>query len=245
MNGVSVIQSVDRAIRVLRVLAEQRKPLTALELSRVVELDRSTVHRLLTSLENSNMVTKDGSSWSTGPGSLFLGQAFIDQSNLRKVALPFAVDLLTKTVRHRPWTVSLSIPLFSYVVILDRVWGQNAPLEAMLSIGTVLPIDGSANGMAILAWYGDDTLQGLLAPERVVEITPDLKEIRDRHGLAFGTGEVRAGLSGLSIALRNGDGTPIASLTVAGYEIESEMKDDSESALRLVEIANQLRNGRF
>ena len=238
-----MIQSVDRAISVLNAMADERRALTALEISRIVELDRSTVHRLLRSLEHSNMVTKDGSSWSTGPGCLYLGQAFIDQSKLRNVVLPFAVDLLTKTVRDRPWTVSLGIPLFGHVIILDRIWGQNAPLEAMLSIGTSLPIDRSANGMAIIAWYEDDNLRDLLGPDRPAQLEPTLKGIRDRHGLAFGTGDVKSGLSGLSIALRNSQNSPLGSLTVAGYEIEQEMTEDSESALRLIEIADQLQNG--
>lgn len=238
-----MIQSVDRAMSVLNVMADERRPLTALEISRLVELDRSTVHRLLRSLESSSMVTKDGSSWSTGPACLYLGQAFIDQSMLRSVVLPFAIDLLTKTVRDRPWTVSLGIPLFGHVIILDRIWGQNAPLEAMLSIGTSLPIDGSANGMAILAWYDEDHVRELLGQDRQAQLAPILETIRNRNGLAFGTGEVKSGLSGLSIALRNSEDHPLGSLTVAGYEIEQEMARDSESALRLVEIADQLQNG--
>src|ERR687886_1946416 len=79
------IQSVDRAARILKVLASGPRRLGVSEIADRLGLTRPTVHGLLQTLQAHGFVEQDRDSdkYQLGPGLLSLGNSYLDLSELR------------------------------------------------------------------------------------------------------------------------------------------------------------------
>jgi IclR family KDG regulon transcriptional repressor len=84
-------QSVDRAIAVLRAFSVREPVLGVTELGRKVGLHKSTVHRLLASLERGGLVERDPGSrkYRLGIGLVELGYTVLSHRRLPHVVLPY------------------------------------------------------------------------------------------------------------------------------------------------------------
>ena len=80
-----MIQSVDRAARILHELGSGSPTLGVTELGARLGLAKPTVHGLLRTLEGSGLVSQDVATgrYSLGPGVLQLGNAYLAGSELR------------------------------------------------------------------------------------------------------------------------------------------------------------------
>ena len=89
-----MIQSIDRAIRVLFALQGARR-MTLSELAGRLELPPSTVHGIVRTLVSQGMVVQEHRSgrYQLGPAVLRLGNVYLDTLELRSKAIPWAEDL--------------------------------------------------------------------------------------------------------------------------------------------------------
>src|SRR3954451_24531321 len=94
----SVIQSVDRGVRVLTALQGPRR-MALSELATRLELPPSTVHGLVRTLVAHGLVVQDrGSSrYQLGPAVLRLGNVYLDTIELRSKAVPWAEEVARRT----------------------------------------------------------------------------------------------------------------------------------------------------
>ncbi|MEP6697281.1 MAG: helix-turn-helix domain-containing protein, partial [Pseudonocardiales bacterium] len=93
-----MIQSIDRAMRVLAALKGARR-MTLTELATRLELPASTVHGIVRSLVSHGMVVQESGSsrYQLGPAVLLLGNVYLDTLELRARALPWAEELARRT----------------------------------------------------------------------------------------------------------------------------------------------------
>lgn len=90
-NGV---QSIDRAVAILRCFDGRKPELGISELSRSTGLSTSTVHRLLTAMQANHLVRQTGTKrYGLGPLLLQLANSGAMPRSLREAALPFMTDL--------------------------------------------------------------------------------------------------------------------------------------------------------
>ena len=167
-----VIQSVDRAIRVLTALQGARR-MTLSELAARLELPPSTVHGLVKTLVQHGMVVQEhGSSrYQLGPAVLRLGNVYLDTLELRSKAIPWAEDLARRT----GCAVRSGVLLLDDVVIIHHEPRPDGSRQ-MPEVGIVIPAHASALGKAILAF--------LPADERPAATSgrPAQHDRRDAHG---------------------------------------------------------------
>ena len=73
------VQSVDRALRILRALAESGDGMTLTDVAQIVGLPPSTAHRLLTTLQQERFVRFDATAhlWQVGVEAFIIGNAFV------------------------------------------------------------------------------------------------------------------------------------------------------------------------
>ena len=104
-----MIQSVDRAVRILKALAAGPGRLGVSELSARLGLAKATVHGLLRTLEAHELVAQDPETgkYSLGPGVLQLGNAYLDGSELRVRSLRWA-ESLARQAGEAVWVATLS-----------------------------------------------------------------------------------------------------------------------------------------
>jgi DNA-binding IclR family transcriptional regulator len=153
-----VIQSVDRAIRVLVALQGARR-MTLSELAGRLELPPSTVHGIVRTLVGHGMVVQEHGSgrYQLGPAVLRLGNVYLDTLELRSKAIPWAEDL----ARRSGCAVRTGVLLLDDVVIIHHEPRPDGSRQ-MPEVGIVIPSHSSALGKAILA-FDDDAASRMLA----------------------------------------------------------------------------------
>lgn len=145
------VAAVNRALSILAALAAKTEPSTLADLARATGLYKSTILRLMGSLEGAGYVMRlrDGQ-YSLGGSAYRLGLAYEKQNPLRQHVLPVLNDLVEQGtesssfhVRHGPETRLCLFRVNSRHSTLDRV-------EA----GNILPLDRGAAGRVLLAYGG-------------------------------------------------------------------------------------------
>lgn len=146
-----MIQSVDRAIRILGVLQGARR-LSLTELAARLELPPSTVHGLLRTLVAHGMVVqdRDSSRYQLGPAVLKLGNVYLDTLELRSRAVTWSEELARRTT----YAVRTGVLLTDEVVIIHHEPRPDGSRQ-MPEVGIVIPAHASALGKAVLAYLPD------------------------------------------------------------------------------------------
>ena len=156
-----MIQSVDRAIRVLSALQGARR-ISLSELAARLDLAPSTTHGIVRSLVEHGMVVQErGSSrYQLGPAVLRLGNVYLDTLELRSKAIPWAEDLARRT----GFAVRTGVLLIDDVVIIHHEPRPDGGRQ-MPEVGIVIPAHASALGKALLAFLPEDEKRVLTSGE--------------------------------------------------------------------------------
>jgi DNA-binding IclR family transcriptional regulator len=154
------IQSVDRAARILKALGSGTARLGVTELSESVGLAKATVHGLLRTLENQELVEQDPETgkYRLGPAMLQLGNAFLDGHELRARSLLWA-DSLANRVGE---SVRVGVLYGRSVLIVHHVFRPDDSVQ-VLEVGATIPWHACGLGRAAAAFSGSDRRSSLLA----------------------------------------------------------------------------------
>ena len=218
-KGTGVIQSVDRAIRVLTALQGARR-LSLSELAARLELAPSTTHGIVRSLVAHGMVVQErGSSrYQLGPAVLRLGNVYLDTLELRSKTIPWAEDLARRT----GLAVRTGVLLIDDVVIIHHEPRPDGSRQ-MPEVGIVIPVHASALGKALLAFLPEEekrlmtaanlrsmTGETITSPERLRE---QLGQVRS-SGIAVEQDEAVIGESSLASPVFDSFGEAVGAIAV-------------------------------
>lgn len=146
------VAAVDRAFAVLAALASEAEPCTLAQLSRTTTFYKSTILRLLASLEAAGYATRfrDGR-YGLGPSAFRIGVAYERQNPLRFHVMPVLNDL----VGHGTESASFHIVYGSNTrLCLFRVNSRHSTLDRV-EAGDILPLDRGAAGRILMAFDPD------------------------------------------------------------------------------------------
>jgi DNA-binding IclR family transcriptional regulator len=143
-----VIQSVDRALRVLAALSGARR-MSLGEIAARLELPPSTVHGIVRTLLSHGMVVqeRDSGRYRLGPATLRLGNVYLDTLDLRSRVAPWAEDLAART----GYAVRTGVLLPPDVVVVHHAPRPDGSRQ-MPEVGIVIPAHASALGKALLGF---------------------------------------------------------------------------------------------
>jgi DNA-binding IclR family transcriptional regulator len=146
------VAAVDRAFAILAALAAEEEPSTLAELSCATGFYKSTILRLIVSLESVGYVTRlrDGR-YSLGASAFRLGLAYERQNPLRQHVLPILNDLVERGTESASFHV---LHGKGTRLCLFRVDSQHSTLDRVAA-GNVLPLDRGAAGRVLLAYARD------------------------------------------------------------------------------------------
>jgi DNA-binding IclR family transcriptional regulator len=202
-----ISKTADLCLAVLLTLREQG-PQTAPALARAMSLNRTVLHRLLTTLQQRSFVIREGGVYSLGPTLVRLAEGV--QPRLRVAATATMTDLARETGE----TVVLHIAEDADAVVLHQVLGASHVVRVEHQIGSRHSLTQGASGRAIL---------GFMPPEAVEQIVPEgeRSEVLRRQlegvrqlGYAVSHDELQLGVSGLAAPVLDGTGTPVGSLAI-------------------------------
>lgn len=153
-----IIQSVDRALRILDLFNEQNPELKITEISRKLDLHKSTTHSLLKTLKERQYIKQDPDSgkYSLGLKLLERGQFVLNSMDIRSLARKYLIDLSVETGQ----TAHLVILEGKYGVYIDKVEGESAVVYSR--VGKRVPLHSSAVGKSLLAFRNNDEVNELL-----------------------------------------------------------------------------------
>lgn len=238
------VRSLLRAIQLLETLAEDDDGYRLVDLTKRTGLSASTVHRLLTTLEQKRFVQFDQAEgvWHIGVQCFSVGAAFGRRRRLSVIAHPVMRRLRDATSE----TVNLALADQGYAVFLLQVEGRE-PTSAIASPGSRAPLHCTAVGQAILAAMKPDDLARELAqilPQHGLRrLTPNsiarpgkldeaLLEIQER-GYAIDDEENALGLRCVAAPVFDEFGVPFSAVSISGAASRL-------SASRVVELGRQV-----
>src|SRR3954454_22642368 len=152
------IQSIDRAARILKVLASGPRRLGVTEIAQRLELAPPTGHGLLQTLQVHGFVEQDRISGKhqLGAGLLQLGNTYLDLNELRARSLVAAERL----AQRADAAVRVGVMHGSSVIVVHHVFRPDETLQ-ILEVGAQLPVHASALGKAILAYASPAVVKDL------------------------------------------------------------------------------------
>ena len=236
-------------LNTLRVLEEvaSRQPVGVGELARLLDMPKSSVQRALVTLSTAGWIRPNSGEitrWVMTTKALAVGGHASGDLGLRDAAVPIMEDLRRRTEE----TIHLTVPEDDKAVLIERLETLK-PVRISMALGHALPLHASANGKAVLANSGRETISRLLANElpRYTDTTitnPDqllaeLTAIRER-GFAVNHGEWRSDVGSVAAAVMGGPEKPIASLSVNVPMSRLTMEAEAAYGIAVSEAASSL-----
>lgn len=217
----ATVTSVSRAIDILNALgAEDMKSIR--ELSHDLNITKSTIHRLLQTLEVKGMVKKDPTTEKYGLGYnvLELGKNLVESNVIRNVAYSYMEKLSDETGD----TVQLALVENDEILIIDTIEGMNE-IRVFAQAGQKYPITYGSFGKVFMSSKNDEELREVLKESEGNEkIVKEITEIRKTR-VAVGVDTPIRGAVSLATPIVDSDDKIIAAISVAGVKTEEKMND--------------------
>jgi IclR family acetate operon transcriptional repressor len=214
MSNSTSVQSVDRAIAILEILARDGASRVT-DLATELDVHKSTAFRLLSALEQGGLVEQSGDRgrYRLGFGVVRLAGAATAQLDLSGESRPVCLRLAVEIGE----TVNVAVPRNGDAINITQVRGP-AAISGHNWVGQRTPAHATSSGKVLLA-FGALRLPSELeryTPNTITE--PDelgLEEIRER-GWAAAVEELEVGLNAVAAPIRGADGTVVAAVSASG-----------------------------
>src|SRR5262245_52979088 len=142
------VQSVSRAIDILRALAGSARGLGVTEVAERIGVAKPTAHALLRTLEADHLVDQDRATgkYRLGPALLEFGNAYLETHELRSRSIVWADSLATRA-NEAVWVGVLS---GDHVLVVHHAFRPEGAVQ-ILDVGAVIPWHACALGKALVA----------------------------------------------------------------------------------------------
>lgn len=216
------VQSVDRAISVLEILA-QRGEAGVSEVAAEIDVHKSTAFRLLGALESRGLVEQAGErgKYRLGFGIVRLAGAVTGRIDITQQGRPICERLAEELGE----TVNIAVMQEQYAINLYQVRGPGA-ITAHNWVGQLTPLHATSSGKILLAYLPAKERTALLSETGLKKVTArtitaktklekNLAEARERK-YSITLEELEIGLHAMAAPVRNRDGDVIAALSASG-----------------------------
>jgi DNA-binding IclR family transcriptional regulator len=217
-----MVQSVARAIEILRVLGGSARGAGVTEVAERLGVAKPTAHALLRTLEAGQLVSQDHETgkYRLGPALLELGNAYLETHELRVRSVAWA-DGLANRANEAVWVGVLS---GDHLLVVHHAFRPEGAVQ-ILEVGAVLPWHTSALGKAVAAHLPDPELGALLSGPLPAltgatitdrdELSVQLEAVRS-SGYAVEDGEAAIGDAGIAAPVFDHTGDAVGAIGVVG-----------------------------
>ncbi|WP_233149858.1 IclR family transcriptional regulator [Kineosporia sp. A_224] len=209
------------AARLLKVFLSREESLGVSELARRLDLAKSTVHRLLTTLAAEGLIEQDHATGGYRLGIVVfeLGEAVRVHLDLHAAAGPVLASLREQTGESS----QVGILDGTEVVYVDRLESSQS-LRLFTETGRRVPVHCTSSGKVLLAHLADGDREALLGRLPLTALTPhtlaDPEALRAecvkvrRRGWAEAVNEREIGVASVAAPVRDVEGTVVASVSI-------------------------------
>ena len=216
------VQSVDRAINVLEILAREGSAGVS-EVAAEIGVHRSTAFRLLAALEDRDLVEQntERGKYQLGFGVLRLASAIPARLDLVRQAQPVLDDLAQRVDE----TINLAVVRQHYAVHVQQAFGS-AAVASQTWVGQLTPLHATSSGKVLLAHMSPPQVNAVLDAAGLPSYTEhtvtsrhvlveELARVRD-EGFATAYEELETGLNAAAVPVRDHIGAVIGALSASG-----------------------------
>jgi DNA-binding IclR family transcriptional regulator len=243
----SQVQSVDRAIAILYLIAERgREGVGVTEVATELGVHKSTAFRLIEALENGDLVEQleERGKYHLGRGIVRLAGATTAQLELPIESRPVCRRLAAELGE----TVNLAIADSGEATNILQEYGSSA-ITGRNWIGRPTPLHATASGKVLLAWADPDVAAEVLSVElaEYTELTitdpavlqAELAKIREQ-GWAATSEEFEVGLNAIAAPIRGANGDVVAAVGVSAPSYRLPVDSFADVAERLIAGADEI-----
>ncbi|MBA7499484.1 MAG: helix-turn-helix domain-containing protein [Clostridia bacterium] len=244
---VTVINSLDRALRILEILGNSDNNIGVSELGRKLDVDKSTAYRLLATLSARGYVEQEPETkkYTLGLKIVELSSKVLDKLELRNVAKPF----MKKLVQQTDETVHLATLDLGNVVCIDQ---EETPsmINVNMAVGREAPGHCTSIGKVLWAYLKEEELDYILKKKvltrctaRTITSIPELKlhlsKVKEQ-GYALDDEEFTIGVRCIAVPVWNYKNKVIASLGVSGLAVNVSLDKVAELVKITMEVRDRL-----
>src|SRR5262245_46393264 len=214
------VQSVDRALTILEVLAKIGEG-GVTEIAAELGVHKSTAFRLVATLEAHGLVEQP-----EGRGKYRLGVGVLRLAGATTARLDVvqeARSVCRKLAADTGETVNIAVLSESSALYLDQVAGSSA-LQSHNWVGQHIPLHATSNGKILLSGVEPQKLEKLLHSmpaytgltiTKKSRLRQELDRVREQ-GYAVAVDELEVGLTAAAAPIHNAHGDVVASMSVSG-----------------------------
>lgn len=240
-----VVQSVDRALSILEVISDYSEGLGVTEISEKVGLHKSTVYRLLSTLNHKGYVVQDDKTnrYMITLKLFELGNKKVEDMNILTVARPYTKQLMEMVNE----VVHLVVRDDNEIVYIDKVEADNT-IRMASTIGRRSPLYCTSVGKVILAQLSEEEVEDVWNRSKIEKLTKytitDLGtmkkelEIVKEKGYAIDNEENEVGVRCIGAPVFNMRGEVEGAISISGPTIRVTENNVEEFAKEVVKYAN-------
>jgi DNA-binding IclR family transcriptional regulator len=238
------IKTVEKALRILEEISE--KPRSFFELIDLMNSNKATIHRFVTTLEKEGYIFKNHDDRYQLTQKLHsLGKKGVEQYNLLEIAKPFLVTLANEA------NESAVISSFTNdtVYYLDKIESPSA-LRIVVEPGKGAPLYCVASGKLYLAHLDDEELEAYFTRQPLLPITKNtitsIEQMKDEiikireQGFAVDHEEWEEYLRGVAFPIYDYSNKMVAALSIAGVSYRFTVEKVFSIVGEATEIAKQI-----
>jgi IclR family KDG regulon transcriptional repressor len=239
------VRAVERALDILLCFTREQPARSLTQIAEAIQMSKTTVHRLLATLESKRFITRDKVTGFYRLGFRFIEMAslVLQDVDLHRWARPYLKTLSEECGE----TVDLSILEGSHVMYLDVIESPQR-VKIAAAVGQRLPALLTASGKALLAFMPEEQVRKIIDnnlnedPERqsvsVSEIMEELRLTKQR-GYAIAVQEYEEDINAVAAPIFDADHQPIASIAIVGPSFrftKERLPDLGESICRMTGV---------
>lgn len=196
------LDKVERVATILNYLASSREPCGVTEISKALKISKSSVCRILSSLERLKWIAQSqDSKYALGDNALDFSLSILSSIDMRNISLPHLYELNSVTNE----TAGLTLRVGLEDICIEQIESKN-PVRHVLPLGGRFPLWSGATGKAMLAYMDESEVDEVLDDLRRsgVSVLASGQEI-DINKLLYELTEVKN--AGFAISI--GERTPV------------------------------------
>ena len=254
MNETNLVQSVDRALRIIEFLAENPTGAGITEISKSLGLSKGTVHRLISTLKERDFAYQSSNTqlYRLSYKILYLYNCISNNIDMFKVSRP----IIRKFADKVDATVHLATldEKRSNIVYIDRIEPMNSQKPFVMSsrVGKKAPCYCTAAGKILLSQYSDDEIRDIMKGEEyktytdktiknIDEFLEEIHKVR-KQGYALDENEYDHGIICISIPIYNSNDKIDFALSVTGLILYTKAEELINLKDQLDEVSRKVSN---
>ncbi len=216
----SVLQSVQNGLRILQLFTSESPVWRLTEIANKLQLNKSTVSRLVTDLVAEGFLQKEQKKYSLGFSLLSMSGVITSHLEIHRESK----DILKKLVADLGETAHIAVLEGKEITYVHKIECRN-PVRLLSSIGKKNPVSCTSAGKVLLAFKSNDMIDSLIeaglqqmGPNSVTDsdqLKDQLIQIKEQ-GYSICINEMHENVVSIAASVRDYTGDVVAAVSVVG-----------------------------